>query len=266
MEPDPGDEAPHRRRLAPAWVRPLEIWDLLTRAGPLHSCRRRPDYPQLISEALEAIRAGEARRPGGECVRAAFGAVAVTGGGLLEPGVREALADRFPGPLTFAPDPVFAAALGRFGDAALVADVGQTAIKVVHAGGRFLYPRDWGVLPPAEDIRPEDVARQRAALRSFVAAALRPHHVARRGTVVLALPCDFPGGVPGACSYAGLGGDADFVEAVLAGAGLAACDCVYLNDAVLAALSVARRAVPTLVVTLGFGVGGALIEGGRDAL
>ena len=108
-------------------------------------------------------------------------------------------------------------------------------------------------------------------MRSFVASALRLHEISRAGVVVLALPCDFPADVPGPCSYAGLEGDADFVEAVLAEAGLADRHCVYLNDAVLAALSVresvAGRLPATLVVTLGFGVGGALLEGGQfDAL
>ncbi len=251
-------------------MRPLEIWDLLTDSGPLHTCRTLPAYPRPLAEALEALRAGGARRADGEAVRVPFAALAVTGGGLLDAGVRCALEDRFAGSLFYFPDPVFAAGPGgrailrQWGRTGLVADVGQTAVKVIREDGSFLYARDWAALPHVDRVPPEQHLRQRVALRSFVAAALREHAGPCPGAVVLALPCDFPGEVPGACTYAGLGGDADFVKEVLERAGLAETPCVYLNDAVLAALSArglfGERLPPrTLVVTLGFGVGGALL-------
>ncbi len=265
------DEGAHPRRLDPVGVSPLEVWDVLTPAGPLHRCRRLPDYPQLLVEALESLRAGTARRAGGEAVHAPFRALVVAGGGLLEPGVRAALEAGVAGALSFIPDPVFAAAAGgravlrRLGLSGLITDVGQTAIKVIHGGERSLLPRDWQALPPADEVPPEQHGRQRLALRAFVASALRRQE--RPEAVVLGLPCDFPGGAPGACSYAGLEGDVDFVAEVMARAGLSGLPCVYLNDAVLAALS--ARALfgsdltgPALVVTLGFGVGAALLEGG----
>jgi hypothetical protein len=252
----------------------LEVWDVLTRAGPLHRCRRLPEYPRLLVEALASLRDG-ARRAGGEVVHASFWALVVAGGGLLEPGVRAALEAGIAGPLHFFPDPVFAATAGgrvvlrRLGRDGLIADVGQTAIKVIHGGERALHPRDWRALPPADEVPPNQCASQRLALRAFVASALRRHQ--RPEAVVLGLPCDFPSGAPGACSYAGLEGDGDFVAEVLAGAGLAGLPCVYLNDAVLAALSArelfgSKLAGPTLVVTLGFGVGVAFLEGGGDGL
>lgn len=277
MEPHSGNQGSHPERLTPPRVRPLEIWDLLTAAGPLHSCRWRPDYPLLLAEALKAIRAGNARRWSGEAILAPFEALVVSGGGLLEVGVRSALETRFPGSLFF-PNPVFAAGPGgwailrRLGKSGLIADVGQTALKVIQGTDRSLYPRDWRALPGAEEVTAAERQQQRHALRSFVASALRNHAEPRPDAVVLALPCDFPGGVPGACSYAGLEGDADFVAEVLAQAGLAGVRCVVLNDAVLAALS-ARELFAgqlperTLTVTLGFGVGAALLEGdGCDAL
>ncbi len=274
MDPDCGNQGPHRRRLDPAGVKPLEIWDLLTGAGPLHSCRSLSAYPRLIVEALEALRAGGARRRCGETLRAPFDALAVAGGGLLDPGVHRALEDHFAGSLFLFPDPVFAAGPGgrailrQLGRTGLVVDVGQTAIKIIRKDKSFLYPRDLGLLPHAEQVPPEQHHRQCLLLRSFVADALRGHTQPLPGAVVLALPCDFPGGVPGACSYAGLEGDADFVEDVLAQAGLAGVPCVYLNDAALAALSAHELfggglSPRTLVVTLGFGVGGALLEGGN---
>lgn len=277
MGADPRNQGAHRQRLAPPGVTPLEIWDLLTPAGPLHRCSALPHYPHLLAETLDALRGGSARRASGETVAASFQAVAVAGGGLLDPAIPDALRSRFGASLSLLPDPVFAAGAGgrallqRQGRSGLVVDVGQTAIKVVSRSRRFLYPRDWQVLPPAEQVPPKDYPRQRIALRSFVAAALLRHSRPLPSGVVLALPCDFPGGLPGACSYAGLEGDT-FVEEVLAQAGLADVPCVYLNDTVLAALSVRelfgdRLPLLTLVVTLGFGVGGALLEGkGHDAL
>jgi predicted NBD/HSP70 family sugar kinase len=185
--------------------------------------------------------------------------------------VRGALEAGVAGPLYFVPDPVFAAATGgravlrHLGLSGLIADFGQTAIKVIHGDARSLHPRDWQALPPADEVPPDQHGRQRLALRAFVASALRRQE--RPEAVVLGLPCDFPGGTPGACSYAGLEGDDDFVAEVLARAGLAGLPCVYLNDAVLAALSArelfrSELTGPTLVVTLGFGVGAALLEGG----
>jgi hypothetical protein len=202
-----------------------------------------------------------------------FEALAVAGGGLLEPGVHGALRARFGGSLFVCPDPVFAAGPGGrailrwLGQSGLVADVGQTAVKVIRGNQYSLYPRDWEALPHADQVHPGQHPRQRLALRSFVASVLRGHAEPRPEAIVLALPCDFPCEVPGPCSYAGLEGDAAFVEEVLAQADLAGVACVYLNDAVLAALSVQdwfanRLPARTLVVTLGFGVGGALLEEG----
>jgi hypothetical protein len=249
-------------------VRPLEIWDVHTSAGPLHACRHRPDYPRLLVEAL-----------GGTVEACGAEAIFVAGGGLLEPSIRDTLQARLAGRLglLFAPDPVFAAGPGgkdvlqRLGKGGLIVDVGQTAIKVIHGQAQRLHPRDWHALPPAAWVRPEQREQQRRKLRDFVSSALRAHARPRPEAIVLGLPCDFPESAPGACSYAGLEGDRHFVAAILEQAGLTDAHCVYLNDAVLAALSaraLCGRVLPrkTLVATLGFGVGGAVLGGPDDAL
>lgn len=273
MEPNSRNQIPHRWRLTPAGVRPLEIWDLLTSAGALHRCRHFSAYPRLLVESLEAIRGGYARRCDGGRVHVPFKAIVVAGGGLLDPCVRETLQARFAGivSLHLCPDPMFFAATGvqtilqELGRHVLSADVGQTAIKVVQGESRFLVPRDWIALPLADEVPPEQREHQRAALRSFISSALQLRDTPP-AAIVVGLPCDFPADVPGPCSYAGLEGDAHIVEEAIAEAGLADCPCVYLNDAVLAALA-ARSLLanqlpsPTLVVTLGFGVGGAVLDG-----
>ena len=99
------------------------------------------------------------------------------------------------------------------------------------------------------------------AVRSF----LQPGPETRPDVVVLALPCELDDrGVPGPCSYASLEGDGQFADAVLAEAGLADLPCMLVNDAELAAISARARwgeRLPpqTLVLTLGYGVGGALL-------
>ena len=68
----------------------------------------------------------------------------------------------------------------------------------------------------------------------------------------------------GTCTYPWLKGDG-IVSEILAAAGLAGVPTWLLNDAELAALGVAERGPvrqPTLVLTLGFGVGGALLGSG----
>jgi hypothetical protein len=81
--------------------------------------------------------------------------------------------------------------------------------------------------------------------------------------VVLALPAELDdAGCPEGSSYPGLQGDRDLVAAVLARAGIPEARAVLLNDGELAALS-AKRVVPAaataLVLTIGFGIGGALL-------
>jgi predicted NBD/HSP70 family sugar kinase len=170
-------------------------------------------------------------------------------------------------PLFMAEDAGRALAHGR-GTCPLVIDVGQTAVKLMLAGERGLFRRDWQALPAAESV-PCIQPAHRQRLRSFVADAIRSflQRTSARppDVVVLALPCELDDqGVPGPCSYAGLEHDSEFADAVLAEAGLADLPCLLLNDAELAAVSARARwdslLLPrTLVVTLGFGVGAALL-------
>ena len=80
---------------------------------------------------------------------------------------------------------------------------------------------------------------------------------------VFALPCEVaPDGAPGTCSYPWPAGD-PILPDILAAADLTATPTFVLNDAELAVIGVATRppiAAPTLVLTVGFGIGGALLR------
>ena len=81
---------------------------------------------------------------------------------------------------------------------------------------------------------------------------------------MLALPCEISQtGELGTCSYPWCAGDT-IVPEILAAAGLDEVPTLLLNDAELAAIGVAADpfAAPALVLTLGFGVGAALLRGG----
>ncbi len=104
----------------------------------------------------------------------------------------------------------------------------------------------------------------RAALIDLVAGALREAaDEAAPEAIVLALPCELsPEGALGTCSYPWRAGDA-IVSEMLAAAGLATVPTILINDAELAAVGVAEQMsvdAPTLVLTVGFGLGGALLR------
>ena len=82
--------------------------------------------------------------------------------------------------------------------------------------------------------------------------------------IALALPCAIdPDGTLGLCTYPWREGD-PFAEDVLIAAGLEAVPAWLLNDAELAAAGVAAARPcdeTTLVLTIGFGIGSALVRG-----
>lgn len=140
-------------------------------------------------------------------------------------------------------------------------DLGQYQLKAMTAGGNSSVPRDVMLLPfGAHAI---DAALGRSRLRSLVREGLS--QAARSGEagnglpegIVLALPVALDrDGVAQPATYPGLFGP---VQAIFSG--LFGCPWVVLNDAVLAALGFPPQGhEKTLVVTLGFGIGGALWE------
>lgn len=134
-------------------------------------------------------------------------------------------------------------------------DLGQTGLKVMSPSGNWTVPRDAALVPlGAGALSP---ATGRARLRSLIREGLSRVAEPADG-IVLALPVALDsGGVAQPASYPGLFGP---VQPIFAG--LFDCPSVLLNDAVLAALGFPPgQRGKTLVVTLGFGIGGALWAG-----
>jgi hypothetical protein len=136
----------------------------------------------------------------------------------------------------------------------IAVDLGQLQLKVMTARQNRCLPRDFGLLPfGAHAI---DAATGRGRLRTFIREGVSG--VGNPDGVVLALPVALDcHGVAQPATYPGLFGP---VEAIFSD--LFACPLVVLNDAVLAAIGFRPEAgEKTLVVTLGFGIGGALWDG-----
>jgi hypothetical protein len=220
-------------RIRPDGVEGLELWDLVVPEGGVISDHiGRPAFAGILERAIDSIRTAAALTRSGKDLRraAGFDQVVVTGGGVGQP--------------FFFEEGGFA--LG--GPDALVVDLGQTSVKVSRAG----HPR-------ARIDRGSPSESAKALLgKGMASSGSNPPPVA-----VVGLPAELDDeGVPGPSTYDDLTGNAKLVETVLAGLGWTSTRALVLNDAELAAATVALRAPPgkTLVLTIGFGVGGALVR------
>lgn len=249
-------------RYRDARVVPLEVWDLLVEGVPLYRIARDRDFGGVLGRAAEALASGMATSESGARFPDACRSIrrVVLVGGAAEDIVwcNASL------PAERALDPEHCAEQGGrailAGQRGLVVDLGQSRLKIASAARRRVYARDFDAIPAS--LRPID-GTGRAALLAFVAGALR-EAVAwdPPEALVLALPCEVSDdGVIGTCSYPWQSGDG-IVGEILEAAGLAGLTTWVLNDAELAALGVVAhgaREAGTLVLTLGFGVGGALL-------
>lgn len=260
-------------RLRPPGVVPVELWDLELSRGILWDPTQHDALPGALVEAVERLRRGTARTRSRTPIPALareLQALWLAGGraSTIDP---ESLGAALGLPVWRADDPTaFAERGGRalVPDAAALAviDLGQSRLKLSVGGRRFEHERPWDHLPLHETSPPIDPTRARTALRAWVGAALADAASSTGTTpdaVVVALPCELPDApVPGSSSYPGLRGDTTFVSDVLAAAAWHPARVLVLNDAELAAVAAGLDArthgTLTLVLTLGFGVGGAL--------
>lgn len=243
---------------------PIEVWDLVVDGVGLYRADRGAGYGALLGRAVESLIDGVAVSVSGTIYPALCRDVArvvLVGGAASEvvwvnariPAIHAAHGEHIA-------EAGGRAILRRLGARGLVVDLGQSRLKVSGASRR-VYGRDLARIPVS--MRPVE-GFGRAALIDFVAGALREAaDEAMPEAIVLALPCELsPDGALGTCSYPWRAGDS-IVSEMLAAAGLATVPTILINDAELAAVGVAEQIsidVPTLVLTVGFGIGGALLR------
>jgi hypothetical protein len=245
-------------------VTPVEVWDLLVGGVPLHRHERGPDFGVALGRAAEVLASGagvtESRTP---LPPACTGIrrVVLAGGGATAVRWRSDVL-----PAEHAAEPERHAehgglqVLARLGRRGLVVDLGQSRLKLAWATGRLVYARDFEAIPVSE---PPADGRGRDALIAFVAGALReavgdePPEA-----IILGLPCAIDDDcLIGTCTYPWSAGDS-LVPELLEAAGLGPVPTWLVNDAELAAIGLADQGLAqdgTLVLTVGFGVGGALV-------
>ncbi len=249
-------------------VIPIEVWDLLVDGAPLYSFERDHHFGKALARGAEILRSGLARTESGTpfphaCTR--IGHVVLSGGAAR--GVR--WQSDTVGATSSAHD--FPAERGGFEilcrhrvPNGIVIDLGQERLKVSTLNQRAMSARNNNTIPIAS--RPNlNVGRD--ALVRWVAETVRPFvaDAAPEG-VVFALPCAIQhNGIVSTCSYPWAEGDS-IVDEILDASGLKNSPAWVVNDAELAAIGFSLDPLPheaTLVLTIGFGVGGALVLGGR---
>jgi hypothetical protein len=246
------------RHLDPRIV-PLELWDLLVDDIPLYHHDRGASFGPTLTRGVGSLLAGHAvsestARFPAQCRE--LREVVLVGGAARSIEWTGTL------PARHAEQCVEiggTAILTRLGARGLVIDLGQSHLKI-HGARPHTHPRDFHRVPISQ--RPVE-GRGRAELIDFVATALREAaDETRPEALVLALPCEISAnGTLGTCSYPWTAGD-PIVAEILAAADLTGLPGVLLNDAELAAIGVAEAgpvAAPALVLTVGFGIGAAIV-------
>jgi hypothetical protein len=268
------DAAPIIERFRAPGITPAEVWDLplngrafwqhvgSTRLAALREAGRSEpaiavEFVQAITQALPLI----AARLG------AFDRVVLAGGLTLLGGFGVAGAAVLPGG-------VFCAAGAADSGAELVVDIGQTAHKLALGAQRVSIPRDLQRCPLVTVEHHANLSPQRRAELGVAACEFAAQSIARglqlgeANSLWLALPVALDDALlPGDCTYPGWEGDAGLVRSMLARAfelaGRAPARVNVANDAELAALAARKAGLcsgRTLVLTLGFGPGAAVVE------
>ncbi len=254
-------------RLRAAALRPQEIWDLPTAEGLL--------WERIGAREIERRFAAE----GAAAVRALAAILQVEvhdrlvtaprrlvlSGGLSElPGFSEAVA---PFATTLAGGR-FSSCLGAGqvlgGQPPLVADLGQTGLKLAGPSGRSFAPRPASIplrlissSPSPDELGRQDLQR----LVDWVASEiLREAGSARH--LLLGMPCPVDDALRLGPSTYGFAPDSPFCQRLAEALGDRCDELAVVNDAEIAALDahVAYPGEPLLVVTLGFGPGAAWVD------
>jgi hypothetical protein len=258
-------------------ITPLEISNLRVNGETLWEWSQSPGFAPAFQMALVMLRDGRANLQPQELVPAVvsgYEAVFVTGGRSADRELQDSLSS-LPFAVAFEEEPVFGGEHGGFeflqsrGLSGWVVDLGKSQLKISAPGRRWTFPRDWTRLRMAVDVSPAEVPAQRRRLCEFIALKLQiamAESGQRPPALVFALAVKLDDdGTPHRSNFAGMQGDRTLLPDVLQLAGLAGLPLFVLNDAELAALSARldeRLAGfrKVLVLTLGFGIGAALIH------
>jgi hypothetical protein len=258
-------------------ITPFEVWDLVVGESLWTEQFYEPDFQQFLLKGIELLRAGRGTTRSKGPVPASvagFDAVFLTGGraDTLD-GVRK----RPPTGFVFGAEGVYGGVSGGLhclewhGLSGWVIDLGQSQLKLATPNQRWVFQRDSTRLQANGEVRASAIPAQRRRLREFIALKLQlALTYARHSPQVLlaGLPARFDAdGTPLGGNYAGLRGYRELIPDALALADLPDVPAFVVNDAELAAF--AARADPRLVgfrkilvLTVGFGIGAALVSRG----
>ena len=252
----------------------LELGDLWVGDRNLWYAMQEKTFPEVLCGVIQSLRRGEGATESEGPVPAiiqGFDSVYVAGGGSQDPALRAALGT-LDMPVSFSRTPDYPgegqglSLLARTGPG-WVCDLGQSSFKVC-ASERMRFERDVQRLPVRTDEAVESIEDQRRQLRDWLSGSLRAFasKYPAPAAMLFALPCRVnDAAVPEATSYIGMAGDDTLIADSLAAAGLNPVQVLVLNDAELAALDALgepelEHCEKTLVLTLGFGLGAALVE------
>jgi len=243
------------RRLELTGIEPIEVWDLPVDGRPLHDWRDTPELADHLATLAIGLRAAPPTtlRPAALALARRFERVHVMGG-AVDRSFADAIRARGL-PCSFDADAFTPARVGARHHRGRCVDVGQSAIKIAEDDRCRRIARDPLRAPLRDEVAPTDRARARESTLAFLAESIRG-----ASRVLLALPCEpTSDGLPSGCTYAWRDPDPDLVPSLEARTGAA---IEWVNDAELAALAASRALPPgpsTLVLTLGFSVGAALL-------
>ena len=232
------------------------------------------NFPKVLCGIIQKLRRGEGETrsegPVPDVIKG-FDSLFVSGGRSQEPPVLAALRE-LDLPVCFSRTPDHPGSvpglrlLGGFG-AGWLCDLGQSAFKICAASQSMKFGRDLQRMPIRVEVSMESIPLQRQQLRDWLSESLRIFSI-RAGVpevILFALPSRLDdAAVPETSSYIGMAGDDRLIPDAIKAAGLNPRRVLVMNDAELAALDglcepELQGRAKTLVITLGFGLGAALI-------
>lgn len=257
-------------------ITPLEVWDCITPEGILWDSMYQHSFPLILKKVIESLRSGTAVSASKSIINSAvkdFDAIYIGGGGARCEEITSTLRE-LNTPLIISENPVFSGIAGgkhlleNHGLNGLVVDIGQTQIKISTNQKHLTYQRDLKILPIRDDGDTADHKEQLQNFYQFVGSSIANSigFDQKPEGLVLGLPCWIGNDCSlGGSSYAGMKGNIELIDQILKHAELENIKVILLNDAELTcytALSDKRLKgfKKVLVVTLGFGVGAAVLE------